>query len=255
MSTNIYEVLANTSLEWICCQCGLANFSSSIFSETISESANFYDVLSPNVTTPKIQELSILESTPKSDKSERSKNPHVTKEKGNKNGGKCSRQTRKSVKILVTNFQNIVNKKEALLTMIDSSASDIIIGTEAWLNPSIMNNEIFPPDVYEVERRDRPDGYGGVLVAVKKNLNSKKITASIDSEQVWVKITRKRKSPIIIGSVYRAPKTDLDHFLKLKADTQSIITDHKNAIIWMGGDPNLPDIDWLAKRSDSWSSI
>ena len=107
-----------------------------------------------------------------------------------------------------------------------------------------MNNEIFPPSVYEVERRDRPGGYGGVLIAVKKNLNYKNITANIDSEQVWVKINRKRKSPIIIGSLYRAPKTDLDHFLKLKEDTQAIINDHKNTIIWMGSDLNLPDIDW-----------
>ena len=128
--------------------------------------------------------------------------------------------------------------------MTDSSAPDIIVGTETWLNSSIMNNEIFPPSVYEVERRDRPDGYGGVLIAVNKNLNSKKITANIDSGQVWVKINRKRKSPIIIGSVYRAPKIDLDHFLKLKEDTQAIINDHKNAIIWIGGDLNLPDIDW-----------
>ena len=220
MSTNIYEVLANTSLEWICCQCFLANFSSSIFSETISESANSYDVLSPKIATPNFHELPMLKSTPKPEKPERSNNLLVTKEEGNKNGSNCSSQTRKSVKILVTNFQNIVNKKEALLTMIDSSAPDIIVGTETWLNSSIMNNEIFPPSVYELERRDRPDGYGGVLIAVKKNLNSKKITANIDSEQVWVKINRKRKSPIIIGSLYRAPKTELDHFLKLKEDTR-----------------------------------
>ena len=112
MSANIYEVLANTSLEWICCQCGLANFSSSIFSETISVSANFYDFLSPNIATPNFHELPMLESTPKPEKPERSNNPLVTKEEGNKNGSNCSIQTRKSVKILVTNFQNIVNKKK-----------------------------------------------------------------------------------------------------------------------------------------------
>lgn len=75
--------------------------------------------------------------------------------------------------------------------MTDSSVPDIIIGTETWLRPSITNNEIFPPEIYEAERRDRPDGYGGVLIAVKKNVNSKMITANVDREQVWVKITCK----------------------------------------------------------------
>lgn len=55
-------MLADTSLEWTCCQCGLPNFSSSIFSETVSASKNFYDVLSPNVATPNIHELPIFES-------------------------------------------------------------------------------------------------------------------------------------------------------------------------------------------------
>ena len=147
MSTNTYEVLANTSLEWICCQCGLANFSSSIFSETISKFANFYDILSPNVPSPKIHELPMLESTPKSEKP--SNNPLVTKVKGhrNKSGKKKLKSNQKEYQNLVTNFQNIVNKKEALLTMIDSSDPDIIVGTETWLNSSIINNEIFPPNI------------------------------------------------------------------------------------------------------------
>ena len=88
-------------------------------------------------------------------------------------------------------FPTHCQKKEAILTTTESYAPDIIIGTETWLNSSILNNEIFPPGIYKIEHRERPDGYGGVLSAVKKNSNSKKITANINIEQVWIKINHR----------------------------------------------------------------
>lgn len=91
-----------------------------------------------------MHELLLLESTSKSDKLQRCKKSHVTKEKGNEYGSKYPSKTRKSVKTFVINWQNVVNKKEALMTMINSAVPDIIIGTETWLNPT---NKIFPPDI------------------------------------------------------------------------------------------------------------
>ena len=46
MSTGVYEALANTSLEWICCACGMPNFASSLFLDTMSLSSNSYELLS-----------------------------------------------------------------------------------------------------------------------------------------------------------------------------------------------------------------
>jgi hypothetical protein len=46
---------------------------------------------------------------------------------------------------------------------------EIIIGTETWLNDSVHNSEIFPPN-YNIYRRDRRDGFGGVLIAVKADI-------------------------------------------------------------------------------------
>ena len=46
MNSKIYEALANTSLQWICCQCGLPNFSSSLFEEMIPTSLNSFSLLS-----------------------------------------------------------------------------------------------------------------------------------------------------------------------------------------------------------------
>jgi hypothetical protein len=48
--------------------------------------------------------------------------------------------------ILNLNFQSIKNKKAETLNIIDSYNPDIIIDTEKWLNDSVHNSEIFPPN-------------------------------------------------------------------------------------------------------------
>jgi hypothetical protein len=68
--------------------------------------------------------------------------------------------------ILNLNFHSIKNKKAETLNIIDSYNPDIIIDTETWLNDSVHNSEIFPPNYNIYRRRDRRDGFGGVLVAV-----------------------------------------------------------------------------------------
>ena len=55
--------------------------------------------------------------------------------------------------------------------LINSEHPDIIIGTETWLTPDVLNNEIFPPKLnYIVYRKDRTDGYGGVLISIIQHL-------------------------------------------------------------------------------------
>ena len=131
-----------------------------------------------------------------------------------------------------------------MANLIDSADPDIIIGTETWLNCNVKNSEIFRPEQYEVERNDRPDGYGGVLIAAKKVLASHKISIKAAGEEIWVKITRRNKSPFIIGALYRPPKSDLAYMQNLCKSAETLIKDNKNAIFWIGGDLNLPDIDW-----------
>jgi hypothetical protein len=64
---------------------------------------------------------------------------------------------------------------------------EIVIGTETWLNSSIQDSELFPPD-FAVFRKDRPDGYGGILIAIK-NLSAHLLDdLNTDSECIWVKV-------------------------------------------------------------------
>jgi hypothetical protein len=79
------------------------------------------------------------------------------------------------------NFQSIKNKKAETLNIIDSYNPDIIIGTETWLNDPVHNSEIFPPN-YNIYRRDRRDGFGGVLVTVKADIVSEYLDVEINSQ-------------------------------------------------------------------------
>ena len=47
-----------------------------------------------------------------------------------------------------------------------------------------------------------------------------------------------------MGSVYRAPDLDLENCRKLSAEIYSTFSKFKNSIFWLGGDFNLPDINW-----------
>ena len=68
------------------------------------------------------------------------------------------------------NFQSIFAKKPELLNLIDDYHPNIIIGTETWLSSDISSVEFLPAG-YTAFRRDRSDGYGGVLLAFSDNLN------------------------------------------------------------------------------------
>lgn len=63
--------------------------------------------------------------------------------------------------------------------MLDNYSTDIVasqlIGCEAWLNSSILDNETMPDHIkyYKVFRKDRKDGYGGVLIGISSTLSSK----------------------------------------------------------------------------------
>lgn len=239
MNSNVHEAQTNTSLEWICCHFGFPNLSSSLFAETFAEFSNSYSILSSNSPDfNKDDEHNVapkFASTPKANqlKEVKRKGPCTTKNPKSISS-KGDPKNSKHVKILVTNFQGILSKKENLVNLIDSTDPHIVIASETCLNSSIKNSDIFQSNVYEVSCKDRPDGHGGVLIAAKKNLNSQELSVKLTGEKVWVKISRKRKIPILIGSPYRPPKSDLEYIQQMRQGAESMITRNRNAILWTG---------------------
>ena len=65
----------------------------------------------------------------------------------------------------------MVSKKADLNCLFEVTDPDIIIASETWLKPSINSSEFLPLN-YIAYRKDREDGYGGVLLAHKITLMS-----------------------------------------------------------------------------------
>ena len=116
----------------------------------------------------------------------------------------------KPFKAMVINFQSIKGKTAGLHNSLDMDNPDIVIGTETWINTSILSNKLFP-DSYTVYRKDRPPNkkgisYGGVLIAVRNNFTSvQKHNLDTDCEILWCEIRISGSKPVLIGSYYRPP--------------------------------------------------
>ena len=70
------------------------------------------------------------------------------------------------------NFQSILAKRAHLLCFINEHNPDIIFGTETWLSSTVSSSEISLSG-YNIFRKDRKDGYGGVLLALRDNISAK----------------------------------------------------------------------------------
>jgi hypothetical protein len=68
------------------------------------------------------------------------------------------------------NCQSILNKIPEFHTFTETCQSDIIVGREYWLTPSVKSSEVFPDD-YITHRKDRQDMRGGgVFICVRRTL-------------------------------------------------------------------------------------
>lgn len=144
MSTATYNNIHNIS--WICTNCGIPNFSSTLFNSFVADSHNSFSQLETSST-------SISPGPPVA-----SSSPKRSALKPNAIKGE--------IRCLVANFQSVKNKTPQIENLIETSDPTIILGNETWLNKIISSAEIFPSNLI-INRNDREDGYGGVLIAVK----------------------------------------------------------------------------------------
>ena len=124
---------------------------------------------------------------------------------------------------------------------------DVIIATETWLNPNIASSELCLND-YDVYRNDRLTRGGGVFVATRKELCGKLIDTCENTESVFVKINIKGRKSVVFGSVYRPPPSTFEFCFKTVDKIYKVYEKHRSAIFCLGGDFNLPDIDWTTEE-------
>ena len=130
--------------------------------------------------------------------------------------------------------------------LINTYNPDVIVGTETWLNSSIKDNEIIPADFnYKIYRKDRSDGYGGVLLAISDQLASFPIPELLyDAEIVWAKVCIIGCKDLYISAYYRPHIDDNLSLELLDSALYKLKVFNKNAIIWISGDFNAPNISW-----------
>ena len=97
-----------------------------------------------------------------------------------------------------------------------------------WLKPDIHDSKIIPADLeYEIFRKYRKDGYGGVLIGVKRQLVYEHVPTSENSELVAVEVTCKHNS-VIVASFYRTTNYDFDHTVNLTTTIENLVKRYPN---------------------------
>ena len=232
MATAVYEPLETTDVSWYCCNCGIPNFNTSLFTEFVSLSTS----TASDVSTPKSDhsfnsDLSF--SHPVSTSS-----PARTHVHDNNN-------IHKRVRILNINFQSIKSKREEFWSILDQCDPDIVLATETWLNTSIMEAEVLPPGYKFAARRDRPtSSHGGVAIITRDNIDASEIPLTTQAEMVAASIPSKSTKPIIVSSIYRPTDNNKEYTAHLCDTIQQLHSSYRDHIFWIGGDSNLPDINW-----------
>ena len=272
MDSVVYNFLAGSDCMWICPSsiCDVPNFSSTLFRPPLVDSttANSYAVLADslrsnsstrddqNRRTPKANSSSISKSTSSSASNRTTSSSSSDSSLGSpiaasspSHPQQLKKKPEEKVKLAIMNCQSICNKAAELEAFIDSTQPDIIIGTESWLTPDIMSQEIFPSD-YITFRRDRAETFGdmkggGVFILVSNKLVCSAIQVEdANCELTFIQVDLVGSPKLVIGAFYRPPFTDNEYLDNLCKAVDSVRQKHPTAHFILGGDFNVGDVDW-----------
>ena len=147
----------------------------------------------------------------------------------------------KGLKILNLNVQSLYPKIDDIKLLCLECEPDILGITESWLNDSISNSEIHIPN-YNIYRKDRADGYGGVILYTHNRLDTNLITLSQSTQgkidTIWVKLALPFSRSVLVGIIY-GPKVSLEYFDELdqvmsEIDSLSVSSNTPDEILCIG---------------------
>ena len=108
-----------------------------------------------------------------------------------------------------------------------------------------MEAEVLPPGYKFAARRDRPtSSHGGVAIITRDNIDASEIPLTTQAEMVAASIPSKSTKPIIVSSIYRPTDNNKEYTVHLCDTIQQLHSSYRDHIFWIGGDSNLPDINW-----------
>ena len=152
-----------------------------------------------------------------------------------------------NVKLASLNIQSVMSakKKPSFWNFLDNVDADIVCGCETWLSSSVGDGEVLPPNSsYNIYRKDRPDGYGGSLLLIKNDIISEPVDVQTSCDIIFRKVQCSDSQTLIIGSAYRPTDNDIDYVKELVDVIRNVCHKYKEAVVWLAGDFNLPDINW-----------
>ena len=243
MAATDFESPTNPSCIWLCPSCDLPNYSSSILDSSPPNLSNSFSHL---LSAPTDGSLGNTPSGISSSDLHINRCNYSPSKQTNRPQAHTHRKDK--ISVLNVNFQSLPAKRESFLQMINEKKPDIIIGTESWLTSDHNNSEYFPTELYQVERRDRPDDpHGGVLIAAKQDLALVRDTdLETDCELLWCKFQVQGSKTVHIGAYYRPHVSDQHSVDELAKSLELLHPDHT---VLLGGDFNFPGWDWKNKTT------
>ena len=153
-------------------------------------------------------------------------------------------------------MNSIKGKSAELKHLLHTMTPDIMLVCESKLDKTVKHSEFLPANYTGHIRNERTINGGGVLIVHKKELVIDEIELEIDKpkvphhdEIIWARLTIKDASPVYIGSYYRPTSSYAeDSITALQSSIEyinaSLIKDNTLAIVILGGDFNVPEINW-----------
>ena len=154
------------------------------------------------------------------------------------------------LKILTINAEGLRNKRAAFHLLIEEHNADIVCITESKIDSNISSQELFPAQ-FNVYRKDRDNGGGGVITAVRSNLISTPCPElDADCEIIWVCVHLHNTKPLYIGNFYRPPNKPVDYWTKLEESLDKLPERNSLPFTILTGDFNCPEITWPSSERE-----
>ena len=168
----------------------------------------------------------------------------------------------KCLKVLYTNTDQFLNKRDDLCLFIAGDEPDVILLTEVIpkaqhipINPVLLSIPGFT--MYSNFNPDQSDlgasGSRGICIYVRSDLQvmQEEFSTCSFKEQLWVKLQLVNSDVLLIGCIYRSPS---GNNLKSLEDLHALLTcvcSSNPSHLLIVGDFNVPDIDWNTKFSEA----
>ena len=190
-----YDILSISSCSWICCDCGLPNFSDSFFDSSVDSFAdeNIFD--SFNCSPDEIPAESVMKTAGTDSSLPPSHKPKSP-----------ASSVVPPLKIVVANCNGIGGSKSNadFRSFMDLHQPDIMLGCESKLDGE-PTYSVFPAN-YTVYRKDRNSHGGGVFKDIYPSYPLYPSTANC--EIVWASLELQSHKKVLLASFYRLPNSN-----------------------------------------------